>query len=72
MSTNEILKELQKLTQKDRRAIIRRLLELQNRETLNTDKKYASTAGTTQYSELGLLMKNPSFDFLREEPDLYE
>ena len=69
MSTTEILKELPKLSQKERQAIIRRLQQLQECET---GKPAARKTRPLRYSDLGLLTQNPSFDFLREEPDLYE
>ncbi len=68
MSTKEILKELPKLSQKDRRAIIRRLMkwEVQSRAKGNVPRQ------KIRDGELGMVTRNPSFAFLREEADLYE
>jgi hypothetical protein len=70
MSTKEILNELPKLSLKDRRAIIRCLMELEQEQ--HAMEKGGRKPKTVRFGELGLLTKNPSFAFLREEPDLYE
>ncbi|GEM_PF-3856574 len=69
MSTKEILNELPKLSRKDRRAIIRRLMKL---EEAQAKAKGNPPRKKIRYGEVGLLTRNPSFAFLREEPDLYE
>ncbi len=69
MSTKEILRELPKLSHKDRCAIIRQLLKLETKHA--TQKKSGRKSKKVRYGEVGLLTRNPSFAFLREEPDLY-
>jgi hypothetical protein len=69
MSTKEILRELPKLSLKDRRAIIRQLLKLEAKKSIQ--KKTGRKPKKVRYGEVGLLTRNPSFAFLREEPDLY-
>ena len=68
MSTTEILKKLPKLSAQDRRAILRRLLELEESPTSPATRN-ARRARKVDYA---LLTRNPSFAFLREEPNLYE
>ncbi len=68
MSTTEILQKLPKLSSRDRRAILRRLLDLEETETSPT----ATKVSRVRKVDYALLTKNPSFGFLREEPDLYE
>ena len=70
MSTKEILRQLPNLSLKDRRAIIGRLLRLEEQQ--QTQRKGERKQKPIRYGELGLLTRNPSFAFLREEPDLYE
>jgi len=67
MSTKEILKHLPKLSQRERRAIFRQLLKLESEQ----GKQKRRGPKKVRYDEVGLLTRNPSFAFLREEPDLY-
>lgn len=64
MSKTEILKNLPKLSVRDRRAILRRLLEL--------EWPAPAKGKRPRKIDYVLLTRNPSFGFLREEPNLYE